>query len=145
VASELPRVIAEAEAALLGYDSEMYQRGGLVVRPVLTKFAVSNRREDQGWQLTPVNRHYLVRVLTCAARFWRYDKRSQAWVPIDAPDKVADIYLASCGGWRLPVLSGIIHTPFLRADGSIRETPGYDAASGLLFMPEGEVFPPIPW
>jgi hypothetical protein len=91
-----------------------------------------------------VTRPYLVDVLTCAARFWRYDKRSQAWVPIDAPDKVADTYLARRGRWKLPVLAGIIHTPFLRADGSICETPGYDPASGLLFKPEGEIFPPIP-
>jgi hypothetical protein len=143
VAGEIPRVVAEAEAALLAYGGEIYQRGGLVVRPVLTKFAVSNNREDQGWQLTPVMRRYLVCVLTCAARFWRYDKRSGAWVPIDAPDKVADTYLTQRGRWKLPVLTGLIHTPFLRQDGSICETPGYDPASGLLFKPEGETFPPI--
>jgi hypothetical protein len=41
------------------------------------------------------------------------------WVITDAPDKVAEIYLARQGGWKLPVLSGIVYTPFLRADGSI--------------------------
>jgi hypothetical protein len=144
VASELPRVVAEAEAALLAYGHEIYQRGGLMVRPVLTRFAASNNREDQGWQLTPVTRPYLVDVLTCAARFWKYNARSRAWLPVDAPDKVAETYLARRGRWRLPVLTGIIHTPFLRVDGSICETPGYDPASGLLFKPEGEAFPPIP-
>jgi hypothetical protein len=144
VASELPRVIAEAEDALLAYGAEVYQRGGLMVRPVLTKFEVSDKREAQGWHLIPVIRPWLVNTLTCAARFWKYNGRSKAWAPIDAPDKVADTYLSRRGSWKLPVLAGIIHHPFLRADGSICDTPGYDQASGLLFKPEGEAFPPIP-
>jgi hypothetical protein len=144
VAGEIPRVVAEAEAALLAYETEIYQRGGLMVRPVLTKFAASDNREDQGWQLTPVTRPYLVDVLTCAARFWKFNARSKAWLPVDAPDKVAETYLARRGCWKLPVVTGIIHAPFLRADGSLCETPGYDLASGLLFKPEGETFAPIP-
>ena len=144
VAGEIPRVVAEAEAALLAYKMEIYQRGGLMVRPVLTKFAASDNREDQGWQLTPVTRPYLVDVLTCAARFWKFNARSKAWLPVDAPDKVAETYLARRGRWKLPVLTGIVHTPFLRADSSICEASGYDAVSGLLFKPEGENFPPIP-
>ena len=144
VAGEIPRVVAEAEAALLAYKMEIYQRGGLMVRPVLTKFAASDNREDQGWQLTPVTRPYLVDVLTCAARFWKFNARSKAWLPVDAPDKVAETYLARRGRWKLPVLTGIVHTPFLRADSSICEASGYDAVSGLPFKPEGENFPPIP-
>jgi hypothetical protein len=144
VASELPRVINEAEQALLLYGAEVYQRGGLMVRPVLTKFEASDKREAMGWHLIPVTRPWLVNTLTCAARFWRYNGRSKAWVPIDAPDKVADTYLARRGAWKLAVLTGIIHHPFLRADGSICEQPGYDAASGLLFKPEGERYPPVP-
>jgi hypothetical protein len=144
VNGEIPRVVAEAEAALLGYGGEIYQRGGSMVRPALTKFAASDNREAQGWHLVPVTRPYLVDVLTCAARFWQYNGRSKAWVSVDAPDKVAETYLARRGRWKLPVLTGIIHTPFLRADGSICETPGYDLASGLLLKPEGEHYPPIP-
>jgi hypothetical protein len=144
IASELPRVIAEAEAALLAYDGEVYQRGGLMVRPVLTKFEASDKREAMGWHLIPVTRPWLVNTLTCAARFWKYNGRSKAWMPIDAPDKVADTYLSRRGAWKLPVLAGIIHHPFLRADGSICETAGYDSISGLLFKPEGEHYPSIP-
>jgi hypothetical protein len=144
VASELPRVINEAEEALLLHGAEVYQRGGLMVRPVLTKFKVSNRREAMGWHLIAVTRPWLVNTLTCAARFWKYNVRAKAWLPVDAPDKVADTYLARRGTWKLPVLAGIVHHPFLRADGSICEQPGYDAASGLLFKPEGEHYPPVP-
>src|SRR5262249_52860391 len=101
VAGELPRVVAEAEAALLAYGCEIYQRGDLVVRPALTKFAASDNRESQGWKLAPVTQPYLVDVLTCAARFWKWNGRSKAWVPVDAPGAVAETYLARRGRWSL--------------------------------------------
>ena len=82
--------------------------------------------------------------LTCAARFLKWDARAKAYVPIDAPDDVADALLSRGGNWKLPILSGITKTPFLRRDGSICETPGYDAASGLLYKPGNQDFPAIP-
>jgi hypothetical protein len=141
---EIPRVVNEAEDALLLLGREIYQRGGLVVRPVLTTFKASKQREIQGWHLVPLSRAYLVDTLTCAAQFTRYNARSKKWTTTDAPDKVAEIYLSRQGRWKLPVLSGMIHTPFLRVDGSICETPGYDSQSGLLFKPDNQGFPPIP-
>jgi hypothetical protein len=144
VSGEIPRVVDEAEDALLLLGREIYQRGGLVVRPVLTTFKASKQRDIVGWQLVPVSRPYLVDALTVAAQFSKYNGRSKKWVSIDAPDKVAEIYLARRGGWKLPVLSGIVHTPFLRTDGSVCEQPGYDSQSGLLFKPDNQGFPPIP-
>ena len=144
VSGEIPRVVDEAEDALQLLGREIYQRGGLVVRPVLTTFKASKQRDIQGWHLVPLSRAYLVDTLTCAAQFTKYNLRLKKWTTTDAPDKVAEIYLSRQGRWKLPVLSGIIHTPFLRADGSICETPGYDHQSGLLFKPDNQVFPPIP-
>ena len=77
-------------------------------------------------------------------RFLKWDARAKAYVPIDAPDEVAEALLSRGGNWKLPILSGITKTPFLRRDGSICETPGYDTASGLLYKPGNENFPPIP-
>ena len=48
------------------------------------------------------------------------------------------------GHWGLPVLTGIINAPTMREDGSILETSGYDAATGLLFDPRGVSFPKVP-
>jgi hypothetical protein len=141
---ELPRVVNEAEDALLLLGREIYQRGGLVVRPVLTKLKAADDRDMQGWRLVPVTQPYLVETLTCAARFLKYDARSKGWVAVNAPDRVAQTYLARQGAWKLPILSGIVHTPFLRTDGSLCEQPGYDPASGLLFKPDRESFPPVP-
>src|SRR5262249_36275386 len=142
---ELPRVVNEAENALLSLGREIYQRGGMVVRPVLNKsLKASDDRETESWQLIPVTRPYLVETLCCAAQFLRYDKRAQKFVPADAPEKVAETYLNRQGRWKLPLLAGVVNTPFLRADGSICETAGYDPESRLLFKPEDQVFPPMP-
>jgi len=141
---DLPRVVDEAEAALLASGREFFQRGGLVVRPVLSRFKAADDRDAEGWQLIAVTRPHLTDVLTGAARFLRFDRRANAWVPIDAPNKVCDAYLARQGNWNLPVLTGIANAPFLRVDGSICEQPGYDPASGVLLKLDGQRFPPVP-
>src|SRR5262249_386738 len=66
-----------------------------------------------------------------------------SYVPVDAPDKVAETYLARIGRWKLPNLAGIVNTPFLRVDRSLCEHPGYDQASGLLLHADGQTFPAI--
>lgn len=142
---ELPRIVNEAEDALLLLGREIYQRGGMLVRPVLNQsLKASAGRDTESWQLVPVNRAYLVEVLCCAAQFLRYDRRANKFVPVDAPNKVAETYLSRQGRWKLPPLAGVVNTPFLRIDGSICETAGYDADSFLLFKPEDQVFPPVP-
>src|SRR5215467_12921440 len=75
-AGELPRVVNEAEDALLSLGREVYQRGGLIVRPVMLKLKAADNRETSGWRLIPVTRPWLVESLTCAARFLKYDGRS---------------------------------------------------------------------
>src|SRR6516164_1167218 len=74
----------------------------------------------------------LLWLLTCAAQFVKYNTRAKKWLPVDAPDKVAQILLANEGKWRLPILTGVTNAPFVRTDGSVCETPGYDPESGLL-------------
>jgi hypothetical protein len=141
---QIKRVVNEAEEALLLLSREVYQRGGLVVRPVLNKLKAADDRETLGWQLVPVSQAHLAAVLTCAAQFMRYDARRKKFVPVDAPLRVAETYLARLGRWKLPILTGIACTPFLRPDGSLCETTGYDQVTGLLFKPDDQIFPPIP-
>jgi hypothetical protein len=143
LAGELPRVVNEAETALLNDRREVYQRGGLVVRPVLSKLKASGDRSTWAWRIIEVTLPHMVEMLTCAAQFLRYDVRSKAFRPTDAPDKVAKAYLHRQGSWKLPILFGVTDAPFLRSDGSTCEQPGYDVASGLLCKLDG-FFPPIP-
>jgi hypothetical protein len=37
---------------------------------------------------------------------------------------------------NLKALHGVTHTPMLRSDGTILDTPGYDAATGFLYLPD---------
>jgi hypothetical protein len=142
IKGELPRVVDEAETALIGLGREIYQRGGQIVRPILQRLKASDDRRTQGWQLIPVTAPDLGLTLTCSAQFIKYDIRGRNWIPMDAPGNVTEAYLASAGRWKLPVLTGT-GAPFLRPDNSLCETPGYDAATGLLYKPAC-TFPPVP-
>lgn len=46
---------------------------------------------------------------------------------------------------HLRPLAGVIHTPVVRSDGTILNTPGYDEDSGLLFLPDQDLnVPDVP-
>jgi hypothetical protein len=144
IEGRLPEIVDEAEAALLAARLHIYQRGDLVVRPIKPKLQAANSRDTFGWQLVPLSKPYMVETFTRVARFEKMDHRVGGFVPKNCPDLVAETFLSRAGHWRIPVLRSIVNTPFLRADGSICERPGYDRASALLFIPERQTFPPIP-
>jgi hypothetical protein len=143
VSNELPRVVNEAEEALIQLDRDLYQHGGRLVH-LVPAMSLEVMKEIPGWKLETIPHISMIEELCCAAQFTRYDARSKAWTPIRPPDDVAQALLSRRKKWKLPKLEGIVQTPFLRADGSIRSTPGYDATSKLLFKADGQVFPPIP-
>jgi putative DNA primase/helicase len=140
---QLPRIAIEAEAALLAADPSIYQRGQLVMRPIKPKLKAADDRETFGWRLRRVDVPYLIHAFTKSAHFERFDARLKDWVNKDCPKQLAEVYLSLAGAWKLPVLVGIVNTPFLRRDGSLCERAGYDSTSGLLFIPEQQVFPTI--
>jgi hypothetical protein len=68
------------------------------------------------------------------------DKRSKIKVPALFPQSAAQ---SACEAARLgehmpnlKALHGVTHTPMLRSDGTILDTPGYDAATGFLYLPD---------
>jgi len=132
IEGELPRVIDEAEAALLAdiAKQQLYQRGELVVRPARLKLRAAdmqgNKRETSGWQLLQVTKPYMIETFTRVARFERWNDRAKDWTVKNCPGYVAETYLARAGRWKIPVLLRIVNAPFLRADGSLCERPGYD-------------------
>ena len=60
--------------------------------------------------------------------------------PADCPCDLARYVLANAD--LLPV-TAIHRAPVLRADGSVIETPGYDASTGIIYAPD-MAFPPVP-
>jgi hypothetical protein len=144
IEGQLHRAVDRAEDALIAAGGcHLYQRGELVVRPIRPKLKAANDRDTFGWKLIQVTKPFLIDTLTRIARFEKFDGRVGDYVPKNCPDQVAEVYLSRAGRWRIPLLLSIVSTPFLRADGSLCERPGYDQASALLFHPEKQSFPAI--
>ncbi|MDO3558278.1 toprim domain-containing protein [Ralstonia pseudosolanacearum] len=144
IAGELPRVVDDAEQALIEQCSDIFQRAGSIVRPALVKIDVADGRQIEGIRLVDVNKHHLAERLTAAARWEKFDGRSEEFVPIDAPLKFAETYLAREGMWKLRKLAGVVNAPTLRPDGSILDRPGFDETTGLLLEAGSFAFDPIP-
>ena len=136
---ELPRVVNEAEEALLARPRNLPARrpdgaAGAAANDPATNddwtyaghAAVADRDTDLRRAIPEIRRS---RQRLCAGR-----RTGQGGRRLPVAQRQ----------WKLPILAGIVNTPFLRPDGSLCETPGYDAASGMLFKPDGEIFPPIP-
>ena len=140
----LHETVDKAEGALMQAKLGYYQRGSMVVRPAMVPVDVSGGRVVAVPRLVDVNAHHIAEAMTRAANWERFDKRAEEWQRTDCPHRVAETFLAREGQWRLPVLTGMIISPTLRADGSILDLPGYDPETGLLFDPKGCRFPSIP-
>jgi len=75
---------------------------------------------------------------------WMKRNRKQILCPTDPQARHAQGVLSQVGSWPFPVLRGVVTAPTLRADGSVLQQPGFDAASQLIFEPGGVEFPPVP-
>lgn len=143
---ELPRIVDEAEEALIGARLQLYQRGSTLVR-VVRRQALSTRdfkRPAGALGIVTVDMAYLTEAMTRAAHWERFDKRSDSMKRINAPAEVARTYLSRVGHWRLPPLLACISAPTLRPDGSLLQRPGYDADMATYFDPCGVAFPEVP-
>jgi hypothetical protein len=145
VNGRLPWILNEVEQAVLAAGGcGLFHRGGMVVRPIKVEMVASDQRKTFHWQMHEATAVYLTDLLTRIIRFEAFDLRKNDWVNKDCPKKIAEAYLARVGEWKIPELRGVVNTPFLREDGSLCETPGYDPASKLLFNSDGQSFPAIP-
>jgi len=141
----LPTAVNEAEKALIEQGVDLFQRGSSIVRPAATRVKVRGGALIDGEQLFQVQPSEMREHMTTAASFLRFDARSEAWRLTNCPEDVARAYLDRRGRWHLRYLQGIITAPTLRADGTLLDGPGYDEATGLLFIPPlGVEFPAIP-
>jgi hypothetical protein len=145
VNGRLPWSLNEVEQVVLAEGGcGLYHRAGMVVRPIKVEMIAADQRKTFSWQVHEVSAVYLTDLLTRFIRFQTFDVKADDWLDKDCPKKIAEAYLARVGEWEIPELRGIVNTPFLREDGSLCETPGYDPASKLLFNPDGQSFPTIP-
>lgn len=122
-AGELHRIVDAAEREL-AVSKRYYQRGGLIV-------AINTDPESAATEIKPVSQPGLLRALSSAAIWTRYDGRSQADVVCDPPARHVTVLFDSEGYQHLPALTGIARQPHLRPDGSLVREAGFDPATGL--------------
>jgi hypothetical protein len=143
IAGKLPETVDNAEATLIARGCPVYQRGGILVKPAKVRIDVADEKQTTGTRLIPLTANNIAEMVMRNARVEKYDARSQDFVPTDFPMRAAETLLDRVGEWEFPVLTGLINAPTLRRDGSILDQPGYDAATGLLFDPQGVRFPAV--
>lgn len=104
--------------------------------------------DDGPAQVRPLNAVALADVLQ--NRFWIYKETEK--VSTDeagdesrlklrkhalVPREVCSMLIEGADEWnRIPRVAGVTHTPLVRADGTLLDEAGYDARSGLLYLPD---------
>ncbi len=123
IPGEMNRVLDAAERELL-HSGRYDQRGGLIVTVVTDPGTGETRVQEVGLQ-------GLVRALSGAAVWERYDHRSKSWTRIDPPARHTAVLNESSAYPHLPVLSGLARQPYLRPDGSLMTSAGHDPMTGV--------------
>jgi hypothetical protein len=136
-------VADEALAAFVAAGHDVYARGVklvVVVKDDETRSAVARAPGAPRIQALASAR---LRALLSASAAWVRRNRQGELLPAHVPDwAVGD--LAARGQWPgVRPLEGVVECPVLRPDGTVLEAPGYDDATGLLYLPNG-AYPPVP-
>lgn len=140
---QLAEMCDRAEGALMDDPhGNIYQRSGLLV-----SVGRESRKAQGVWsavqdrpRITTMSIPHLRLRMDLAAQWLRPTERAP--VP-DLPPRWVCETLIERGDWRFPRLEGVIETPTIRPDGSVLDRPGYDADSGLLYLPSIR-YPRIP-
>ena len=133
-------VLAEACELALAKDARVFVRDGKLGRLI-------RQQKDAELRWYPFGLAALRRTVGEYVRFHKWkngegDKRTKEHVKV--PEDAAEA-LRQQGAWsHLRTIHRIVRAPFLRADGTLCQAPGYDAASGMFGdFAKGE-FPRVP-
>ena len=133
----------EAETILIDAGIPFYERSDELMRPIVKTVDGFHGHKTKVAHLTKVEQIYMRDVLGRVAGWYKFDARSNRWVPIDPPHDVASTVLARAGEWAFPSIAGIIGTQTLRPDGTVLDQEGYDPATRLLLV-DPPAMTPIP-
>lgn len=75
--------------------------------------------------------------LSCCAKFVKWSAKQQCYVQTKPPDILIPAVRDSSEYPGVPVITGVVSSPILRADGTIAAAPGYDKLTGLYLDIEG--------
>lgn len=143
LAGELPRVVDEAEEALIASEPGLYRYGSQIVRPVWDEVAAAGNSSTRALRLSSIRCTHLREKFECAANFLKLNS-SGKFVRASCPRDIPEAYLQRDGEWRLQSLFAVVTAPTLRPDGTIITNEGYDLSTRILFDSLGIEFPSIP-
>jgi len=138
---QLDAVVDDAVAALVAANDppSLFLRGGAVV---------SIRRDEDGRPIVAeVAEPAIVERLARAARWFKHGRRNASRLETGPTASLASTVLQRLlrHATALPALRGVTESPLLRADGSILDGEGYDAATRLYYAPaEGFALARVP-
>lgn len=142
-AGELPRIVTEAEDALIGGAAPIYTRAQHLVRPIVETVDAAAGRKTKTARLIAMTEAGLTDWFARTAKWDRFDARAKKRVFTDPSPKAAAILMSRDGEWRMPPLAGVITTQTMREDGSLLTAEGYDPQTRLLLM-QPPAMPTIP-
>lgn len=138
--------LEELDEALIESELPVFQQAGRVVH-IVNAAEVTDTEEIKRAADSPVIREASALTIQQfgmhVTEFVKWNERKKTYLPTVCPRSLAEHYLVKVGGWGLPGLHGIVEAPTIRPGGTILQTPGYDAKSGLYYQP-GIPFPRIP-
>lgn len=128
-------VLAALQAA--NEPPELFARSGRMVAIV--------RDERQRHVIAEITEAALRGRMARSAFYYKLNKDQERIECLPPLDVVRDILALSPVEWRFPPLEALIESPFLRSDGTICDSPGYDASTCLFYAPAPSLrLPEIP-
>jgi putative DNA primase/helicase len=132
----------QAMQALQRAGRDIYARGPQLVYPCRVAARATNGGAITAPGVLVVGRSLLQRELAKVAT-WQYQTAKGEIRECDPPEIVVNQLLAMVPDWTFSPLVGTTATPFLRHDGNLVATEGFDPASGFMLM-DLPAMPPIP-
>lgn len=136
----LPSIMQQCASLL---DEVVFKRGGTLVRIGMgSEISDGIMRLAAQPVVMPVTRTWLMRELTERATFKRWDRRINDYKVIDCPANIAAALESGTDDFTFRPLTALASAPYLRVDGSVCDTYGYDEDTGIFYAPSLQ-FPPF--
>ena len=132
--------MADETIAALETSNEIYQRSGMLVRVITVAYEKGGIKFDKDSpRIASMPPSILRELCSRSARYYsiKRDKKTGELIECNEHPPVYTVeQVLARGMWsRIRPLTGVVEYPVLRHDGSVLQKPGYDEATGLLYMP----------
>jgi hypothetical protein len=140
VSGQFSNIVTQLEEIITPH---IYTQGASLVRPTEAHDDDEIKRSSDAFMLTAATKSWAKKLLGTLATFTRPNPQGGAWRIVDPTAEHINALL-ELGSWKvLRPLEAIARAPFVRADGSICDNPGYDRRARVLYLP-GATYPAIP-